>query len=110
MILMAQCVARTGVARNCPSRGEVTRDEPLVGLHERLATEEAVVDALGVGLDVAREALEHLADRLARVGRLELEKDMVLIGKNDEEVPFAVFRRLMGPPFRSMKGPPAKEG
>ncbi len=59
-----------------------------------IAAEDGVVDGVGVGLDVAGEAAEHLADGGARVLGLELEEDVVPVGEHDEEVAFAE-RRLM---------------
>ena len=48
--------------------------------------EEDVVDALGVGLDVAREAAEHLADDAAGLLRRVLEEDVVAVGDEHEVV------------------------
>ncbi len=49
-------------------------------------TKECVVDALGVGLDVAGEALEQLPDRGAGLARQILEEDVIAVGDLDEEV------------------------
>src|SRR5262249_54772071 len=54
-----------------------------------LSTEQRVVDGVGVGLEVARKALEHLADGGARVLGRVLEKNVVLVGEDDEEMAFA---------------------
>lgn len=51
--------------------------------------EQRVVNGAGVGLDVAGVAFEHLADGGARVLGLVLEEDVIAVGEDDEEVPFA---------------------
>ena len=48
----------------------------------------AFLPCASVGLDVAFETSEHRADSVARVLRLVLEEDVVLVGEHDEEVPF----------------------
>jgi hypothetical protein len=45
-----------------------------------------VEHALGVGLHVAREALEQLADHFAGLDRRVLEEHMIRVGDLDEEV------------------------
>ena len=62
----------------------------------RISAVKRVVDAMGVGLDIPLEALEHRADGVARVLRLVFEEDVVLVGEHDEEMslrarlPFAI--------------------
>ncbi len=61
----------------------------VLGTAARLTSEDCVVDRVGVGLDVAGEASEHLADGGACVLGLVLEEDVVLVGEHDEEVPLS---------------------
>src|SRR5215208_7089960 len=48
--------------------------------------EQQVVDALGVGLDVAGEAAEQLADRRRGLAWQVLEEDVIGVGDLDQEV------------------------
>jgi hypothetical protein len=82
--------ARDGGFPEVPARMEPARD--LVGWlvvgGDGVAAEERVVHAMGVGQDVSAEASEYLADGVARVPPLVLEKHVVAIGEHDEEVAF----------------------
>jgi hypothetical protein len=60
------------------------------------AAEEGVIDGVCVGLNVSREAAEHLAHCSARVLGLVLEEDMILVREDDEEVSSAARSRLLG--------------
>ena len=52
------------------------------------AAEERIVDGVCVGLNVTGEAAKHLADSSTRVLGLVFEEDVLLVGKDDEEVAF----------------------
>ena len=88
--LARECVfGRDGGLPKVPSRCDqhATSSGAFVARDAGVAAEQRIVDAVRIGQDVSAESPEHLADGVARVPRLVLEKDVVVIGEHDEEVP-----------------------
>ncbi len=57
--------------------------------HARVAAVKRMIDDVGIGLDIAAETAKHLANNGACTFRLIFEEDVILVGKDDEEVAFA---------------------
>jgi len=77
-----------------PARGGIVIKAPEVRVRW---PEDEVVDALGVGLDVAGEPAKHLADRGGGLPGGILEEHVVAIGDLDEEVPTSAALALQAP-------------